>query len=139
MAFGLNIKTGIEAVWAKITGVIRTASLFIDNIRVSPYQEFSFSYATSTPWTATTTLLLGSPFEAETFAYGQCFTDAGTLVVQIGDGTNKMEPWNASSTIGTQTLATNNSFTAQEKRYIDIGTPATSPTKISCTFKKYKQ
>ena len=96
----------------------------------------SFTYSTSTAWTASTTIPLGTAYVAETWSGVQCFTDAGTLNVDFNDDTNKMNLFNASTTAGTVGLTTNNSFTAGEKRYVIIGTPATLPTKISCTIKK---
>lgn len=96
----------------------------------------AFSYATSTSWTGTTTLLLGTAYVGETWNGVQCFTDTGTLNVVINDGTNKMNLLNASTTVGTNILNINNAWTAAEKRYVDVGTPASSPTKISCTVSK---
>lgn len=96
----------------------------------------SFTYATSTAWTATTTVPLGPSYVAETWNGIQCFTDAGTVNVSLYDGTNRMNLLNASTTVGTVVLSTNNTFTAAEKRYADIGTPASSPTKISCTVSR---
>lgn len=96
----------------------------------------SFTYATSTAWTGTTTIPLGTAYIAETWNGIQCFTNAGTLNVSVSDGTNRMNSNNASTTVGTTVFTTNNTFTANEKRYVDIGTPASSPTKISCTVSK---
>ena len=62
--------------------------------------------------------------------------ESGRYKCDFDDGTNTMGAFNASTTVGTVSLVTNNSFTASEKRYVDIGTPATSPTKISCTVLK---
>lgn len=92
----------------------------------------SFTYAT-TSWTGTTTLPLGPAFNAQEWNAVKCFTDVGTLYVQFNDGTNDMNDLQASTTVGTVPLTTNNTFTASEKRYVDVGTPASSPTKISCT------
>lgn len=103
---------------------------------VSSYLYPSFTYATSTAWTGTTTIPLGVSFNGETWRAVKCFTDVGTLNVSINDGTNRMNMFNASTTVGNVTLSTNNQFTASEKRYVDIGTPATAPTKISCTVQK---
>jgi hypothetical protein len=106
--------------------------------RVYPsFQSASFTYATSTAWTGTTTLPLGPATAGETWASVACFTDAGTAGVSFYDGTNRMNyiP-TASTTVNTIALSTNNSFTANEKRYVDIGNPASSPTKVSCTIKK---
>ena len=96
----------------------------------------SFTYATSTAWTGTTTIPLGTAYVAETWNGIQCFTDAGTLNVSVSDGTNRMNSNNASTTVGTTVFTTNNTFTANEKRYVDVGTPASSPKKISCTISK---
>lgn len=96
----------------------------------------SFTYASTTAWTGTTTIPLGTAYVAETWNGVQCFTDVGTLNVSFYDGTNRMNLISASTTVGTTPLSTNNTFTAAEKRYVDVGTPATSPTKISCTVSK---
>ena len=95
-----------------------------------------FTYSTSTAWTGTTTQPLGTARVGETWNDVQCFSDVGTLNVSFYDGTNRMNLFNASTTVGTVTLSSNNTFTAGEKRYVDIGTPATAPTKISCTVSK---
>lgn len=96
----------------------------------------AFSYATTTAWTGTTTLALGPAYVGETWNGAKCFTDTGTLAVIFGDGTNSMNAVVATSTVGATTLNTNNTFTASEKRYVSIGSPASSPTSISCTISK---
>lgn len=103
---------------------------------VSPTLYPAFSYATSTAWTGTTTIPIGPAYVGETWSGVKCFTDTGTLNVSFNDGTNRMDMLNASTTVGTFSLTTNNAFTVSEKRYVDIGTPASSPTKISCTVAK---
>lgn len=118
------------AVTAPITLTGDTLSL--GDVSVYP----AFTYATSTTWTGTTTIPLGPAYVAETWNGGKCFTDVGTLNVVFSDGTNLMDLLNASTTVGTFTLSTNNSFISGEKRYVDVGTPVSSPTKISCTLKK---
>lgn len=95
-----------------------------------------FTYATSTAWTATSTIPLGTARVGETWNDVQCYTDTGTLNVSFNDGTNRMDMLNASTTVGTVTFTTNNTFTSAEKRYVDVGTPASSPTKISCTVSR---
>lgn len=109
-----------------------TNTLVIGNGKTYP----AFTYATSTAWTGTTTIPIGTAYVAETWNGAQCFTDVGTLQVSFHDGTNRMDWINASTTVGTNTFTTNNTFVAAEKRYVDVGTPATSPTKISCTVNK---
>lgn len=106
-------------------------------VRVIPPTYFgSFSFSTTTAWTGTTTIPLGPAGAAETWSIAKCFTDTGTVNVSFYDGTNRMNIFNASTTVGTVTLSTNNTFTSGEKRYVDIGTPASSPTNISCTVGK---
>ena len=100
---------------------------------MTPFRYFVLSYATSTAWNGTTTIDLAPSYIAETWSGVKCFTNTGTVNVSINDGTNRMNMFNASTTVGTVALTTNNQFTAGEKRYIDIGTPASSPQKISCT------
>lgn len=100
---------------------------------VKKHSYSSFSFATSTAWTATTTIALGPASTAELWSNVKCFTDTGTVNVSFNDGTNRMDMLNASTTVGTFTLSTNNTFTSSEKRYVDIGTPASSPTRISCS------
>jgi len=99
---------------------------------LSPVIFRSFGYATSS-FTGTTTLPLGPAGSSETWQYLKCFTDTGTVQVSVYDGTNRMNFISASTTVGTTTLTTNNSFVSSETRYVDLGTPASSPTKVGCT------
>lgn len=108
-----------------------------DSTQVRVYDSFwypAFSYSTTT-WTGTTTIPLAPAYNAQTWSGVKCFTDTGTVNVVFDDGTNKMKLLNASTTVGTVTLASNNTFTAGEKRYVKIGTPASTPRTISCTVK----
>jgi hypothetical protein len=119
------------------TGQLRYSDVTGTSRVVPNFQSASISYATSTAWTGTTTILLGPATAAETWASVQCFTDAGTLGVSFYDGTNRMNYMpTASTTVNVNTLTTNNSFTPGEKRYVDIGNPASSPTKVSCSVRK---
>lgn len=93
-----------------------------------------FGVSTTTTWTATTTQFLGPAGLAQTWNTVRCETDAGFIGVSIYDGTNRMNYFEASSTIGTITLSTNNTFTAGESRRVDFGTTTTATTKaITCT------
>ena len=120
-----------------VSGTTYLNSLLM-NSKVIPENFYaSFTYSTSTAFTGTTTVALGPAPLAETWANIKCFTDVGTVNVSVSDGTNKMEMLQASTTVGTFGFATNNAFTASEKRYVDLGTPASSPTTVSCTVGKY--
>jgi hypothetical protein len=55
--------------------------------------------------------------------------------VSLYDGTNRANIINASTTAGFFVFSTNNTFTAGESIKVDYGTPATSPTAVSCRFK----
>ncbi len=94
----------------------------------------AFTYATSS-WVGTTTIALGTAFVPETWSSVQCFTTAGSLSLRFGDGTNKMNWVVASTTVGQTALSTNNTFTAQETRYVDLGS-ASGAVQVSCTIKK---
>lgn len=115
-------------------------AVYAAETRINPYQAqttAAFSYATSTAWTGTTTVYLGPALVTETWTSVRCFTDTGTLNVSFYDGTNRMNLVGATSSPDTATtLSSNNTFTAGEKRMVDLGTPASSPTKVSCTVLK---
>ena len=122
-----SASTGLISLNNGVASAVATSSLLMDYFP-------SFTYATTT-WSGTTTIPLAPAYNAETWKGAKCFTDVGTLDVVFNDGTNNMNLFNASTTVGEVTLSTNNSFTASEKRYVSIGNPATSPTKISCSVK----
>lgn len=97
----------------------------------------TFSYATTTTMTGTTTLPLGTAPTGLTFKSAQCYTDAGTMNVQYKYGTGPTlvsSLFNASTTIGTVTFSGNNTPAAGNALKVDIGTPASTPTSISCTM-----
>jgi hypothetical protein len=113
-----------------------TATRTLTYIQPSTFTVASTTW-TSIKGTATSSIPLGiAPF-AESWDSLRCITDTGTAWVQIGDGTNKTESIQASTTAGGFTsLSTNNTFTANETRYVEVGTFATAPNFISCTVKK---
>lgn len=102
---------------------------------LSQIEHRSFTYATSTAWTGTTTIPIEVGY-GEVFNSLQCFTDAGTLGVDFYHSTNHLNyiP-TASTTANTFNFTTNNTITASDKMSVDLGTPASSPTRITCTIK----
>lgn len=110
-------------------------TLTVGGNNIPAYFYPSFSYSTTT-WVGTTTIPLGPAFIAETWSEVRCLTDAGTVNVVFTDGTNNMNYIAASTTASENALTTNNSFTAGEKRAVILGSPATSPTSVSCTVRK---
>lgn len=99
------------------------------------YPAFTIT-ATTTTFTGTTTYAIGTAYVAETWNGTQCFTDVGTASIRYGDGTNWTNSVAVSTTVGTVALSSNNTFTAQEKRYVQIGTPASSAGTVSCSVSK---
>jgi hypothetical protein len=97
------------------------------------YPSFTFP-ATPTTTTATTTISLGTAFVAETWNSADCWVSSGTVALSFSDGTNLMTPRTASTTVLRWSLATNNTFTASEKRFVNIG--ALTNATISCTVDK---
>ena len=95
----------------------------------------AFTYSTTT-WVGTTTVALGVAYVGEIWTGASCFTNVGNVALRFGDGTNKMNYVLATSTPDYRTLSTNNTFTALEKRYVELGSPETAPTMVSCTIKK---
>lgn len=89
-------------------------------------------YATTTAWAGTTTVAFEVGY-GDVLNTAKCFTDTGTVNVHIGYGTASTSLFNASTTIGTITFASNNTMTAGVKVVADIGTPASSPKSVVCT------
>ena len=104
---------------------------------IVPFFTTGFTYATSSAWSATTTKPYLAPAAAAlTLTTAYCETDTGTLNVSVRDGAgNRLDLINASTTIGTFTFSLNNTFTAGESMRVEIGTPVSSPTLITCRFK----
>jgi len=94
----------------------------------------AFTYASSTAISQAEQVPIGTARNAQVFNTVQCYTDTGTLNVFISDGTNDTNSFTASTTAGTITFTSNNSFTSGEKRYVEFDTPASSPTTLSCSF-----
>lgn len=102
---------------------------------LSPVSEASFTYATSS-WTGTTTIQLGPAIQAQTWTNVNCYTDVGTLKVQLFNGASKLDMASITTSAGNTALSTNNSFAANALRSVDIGNPASSPKVIACTISK---
>ncbi len=138
-AFGsLSLQTALPASSGG-TGATSLSNSFsvVSNV-FSGVSYFTFTVATTTAWSGTTTIPLGPAFVAETWNGIMCFTNTGTLNVNVyyGTGPTQMAMFNASTTVGTVSWTTNNTPAATNSRKVDIGTPASSPQSISCTVKK---
>ena len=104
--------------------------------RILYYRDnLGFAYATSS-WNGTTTIRIGPSPAAITVTNAYCETNTGTVGVSLYDGTNRaLYMQTASTTINNFTYtASNNSFTAGETIRVDLGTPVSTPTTLSCRF-----
>lgn len=115
-----------------------TTALSVNNDTVTGKRYLTFTYATTTAWTGTTTLLqLGVAPIGLTFSSVQCGTDAGTLNLQYqyGTGPTLVLPMilGASSTVGTVNFTSNNTPVSPNIIGVKAGTPASSPTTVTCT------
>ena len=99
-------------------------------------EPIKFSYASTTPWTGTSTRQMGVAISAETWLSATCYTTTGTLTIEFSDGTNLMESVIATATPSKTTFSTNNTFTAEEKQEFDVGSPLTTPLEIACTIER---
>lgn len=112
-----------------------TNNLAVASFAVVNYRSPGIIYATTTAWTGTTTIAMPSPFSTSTVQQMTCYTSAGTLWVDVYHTSTHLVLVSASTTQGVFGFASNNIVNPQEKWYADIGTPASSPTAISCSFK----
>ncbi|MCR4331031.1 MAG: hypothetical protein NUV49_04110, partial [Patescibacteria group bacterium] len=120
---------------ASTTNTSASQSLFVAEKRVIGDRFLTQTYATSSVagWTSTTTLpSLVIPVDM-TLNSTQCVTDTGTLNVQYQYASTFPAMLNASTTKGTFTFSSNNTPSASDSFSISFGTPASSPTEISCT------
>lgn len=120
------------------TNLAVTAPIVLTGDTVSIQQTPSFSFPagarSATTTTATTTVALGAAWFAETWSGVACWSGSGTVPYQFSDGTNKMNSLLATGTVSRFALSTNNTFVADEKRFVDIG-PMTN-SYLSCTVLK---
>lgn len=95
-----------------------------------PYEVLAFTYGTSSQGQGTTTRYLGPAPRPRVFDKILCeFNQA--MGISLYDGTNRANYVIASSTIGTTTLKTNNSFNWGESMRVDIGTSTASLGAVS--------
>lgn len=110
-----------------------TTALSVNGNEVSGERYLSQGYATSTAWTATTTVETIARFNG-TFVDTVCETDVGTLNVQYYVNSTAVTPmFSASTTKGTVTFTGSKTFVKGDTLKAQFGTPASSPTDIDCT------
>lgn len=102
---------------------------------IAPSYPLRFTYASTTQGSGTTTAHIGVAPDEITVNTARCdFTNF--MGVSLYDGTNRIDYFEASSTIGLITFATNNTFTDGEAMRIDIGTSTNINADVrgGCTF-----
>jgi hypothetical protein len=124
--------TGVMVVNAGEVSAIATSS---NGLGLDSIIRFSYPGTATSTWTATSTLKLGVAQGTETYKWIKCVTSAGTLNININDGTNRSNVRNASTTGNANWFTSNNVFTDGEVIYFEAGTPASSPAWITCTAK----
>lgn len=117
-------------------GQLKTGDGSASRVYATLLKPLSVSYASTTQGQGTTTILLGPAPFAQTFVNVQCDSNSW-MGVSLYDGTNRSTYFVASSTVGTTTLATNNTFNFSEVRRVDIGTSTNLGTavRVGCTFR----
>lgn len=102
---------------------------------ISPVSVGGFKLATTTTWTGTTSEPYSFDFAAPftgTINYARCYTDTGTLDIQISDGATSKYVHSASTTVGKYQLGL--SMTEGDKLKANAGNPAASPTWVTCSL-----
>ena len=112
-----------------------TTTLAIGSQLVTAYQTPGFTYSTTT-WSGTTTINLPSPFFQSKINNITCYSDVGSVWADFYHTTTHLTLFSASTTQGIMSFTSNNTMTPQEKWYVNLGTPASSPTTVTCSIKK---
>ena len=96
---------------------------------------FAVSYASTTQGVGTSTQRIGVAPYAITVNTARC-DFSNFMGVSLYDGTNRANYFEASSTVGTITFSTNNTFTQYEPMRVDYGTSTSigSDVRGGCTF-----
>jgi hypothetical protein len=117
---------------------IGTSSASATYPAVAPtYIDMPLFYMSTSTWgTGTTTIMLDNVQHAYTMVSVKCITDAGSLWIDLYSGSNHLNILSASTTNNTFTFTTNRSQAVGNTLKVDIGTAASSPTKVQCTLSK---
>ena len=141
--YPLSILTGAVAFAVKTAGeIFGYDTIYSHTGQLNPMRPISTDLATTTTWTGTSTTAsvymdmtaMVAPWTG-TFTKASCFTNAGTLTVELTSGSNHAYLPNASTTAGINTFSL--SMTKGDKMYLQAGNPATSPQRVNCTFMGY--
>ena len=109
---------------------------------LSPYFDLSFQFGSTTLDTGlksfdtgTTTFYLRNPDGRVTLTGQYCKTNAGTLMMNVGDGTNWADILAiTSSGVEDASIASNGTFNDREDIQVRFGTGAATPDRVQCTL-----
>ena len=127
-----NTWTGLQTI-----NSASTTLLSIGGINATPYIYRSFTIATTTAWTGTTTPRYLGIGQGETWDSIRCATDVGTVNIDLYQNVSHLNFISASSTAGILNLSTNNTIVSGATTTVAVGTPASSPTQVTCTVKSH--
>jgi hypothetical protein len=104
----------------------------------TPIASSTLAYMGGFGASGTTTLPLGAGLRPETITQQYCYTDTGTALLQIGDGsastTNSVTYVTCTASGGSFSPTSNNTFTMREKKLMGIGSSTGSPNTITITY-----
>lgn len=130
-----NVATWIDTKIEALTDVVLQGTWNFSGATVKQHTYSSFTWpGTATTTTATTTVPLGTAYTAESWEGVDCWVSSSSVAVIFNDGSNNMNGFTSTTTVARTTLSTNNTFTAGEKRFVDIG--ALTDAQLSCTVDK---
>lgn len=115
-------------------GNASTTNLSVTAGEITGFYNLPIYMASSTWGSGTTTIKLLLPNRSTTVKTSRCQTSVGTLNVQLGTGSASTSMFQASTTNNNITFASNNNITGGSFFLLDIGTAASSPTNVNCTF-----
>lgn len=133
-AGGVQAMTGYFSGLLQLAGnVIANAGTILDfssaTVKQHTYPSVTWP-GVATTTTATSTVPIGQAMNAQKFNFSTCRTTASTGGVRFGDGSSWMEYQPASTTASRYTFSTNNTFTTDENRVMEVG-PLTN-AQITC-------
>lgn len=134
-----NSWTGLQTfAAASTTNLTAASSFFVNSVPVSGFVYAAYDYATSTPWTGTTTRFMEQTWVSTTYYGVKCnVTPVGATVnVQIASGLATTTMVMASSTNNSFVFPSPITFAANSNIQITYGNPASSPVEAICTTKR---
>jgi hypothetical protein len=138
--FSVSSSTGISILKVEADGDVIIREPTFGNFKVKPMVPAIIIASTTldtlgkTLSTGTTTWVRYYPFPVTLVQMGCETVSAGTALMRVGDGTNFVTPRSCSTTPASSTPVANNTWTAEEKIQIEVGSGASSPNGVNAYF-----